>query len=120
MNSATWNCIFIYSIFSNGLKLEYIKSEQIESKHTSTIYQVKKLHNNVMKDQGGNMTQGEQQNPNTSTMNCIEGIGNPPEQLHSITWEKIEKNIPRIIATYTKQRYDREEYNNRFTIRLFR
>ena len=69
-----------------------------------------------MKDQDGNMTQGEQQNPNTSTMNCIEGIGNPPEQLHSITWEKIEKNIPRIIATYTKQRYDREEYNNRFTI----
>ena len=117
MHSATWNCIFIYSIFSNGLKLEYIKSEQIEGKHTSTINQVKKLNNNMMKDQDGNTTQGEQQNPNTSIMNCIEGIENPPEQLLSTTWEKIEKNIPRTIATYMKQnKYDIEEYNNRFTI----
>ena len=118
MNSPTWNCIFIYSILSNGLKLEYIKSEQVEGKHTGTINQVKKkLYNNVMKDQDGNTTQGEQQHPNTSIMNCVEGIENPPEQLLSTTWEKIEKNIPRTIATYMKQnKYDTEEHNDRFTI----
>ena len=70
-----------------------------------------------MKDQDGNTTWGEQQHPNTSIMNCIEGIENPPEQLLSTTWEKIEKNIPRTIATYMKQnKYDTEEHNDRFTI----
>ena len=70
-----------------------------------------------MKDQDGNTTRGEQQHPNTSIMNCIEGIENPPEQLLSTTWEKIEKNIPRTIATYMKQnKYDTEEHNDRFTI----
>ena len=36
-------------------------------------------------------------------MNYIERIKNPPKQLLSTTWEKLEMNITRIIATYKQQ-----------------
>ena len=58
MSSATWNCIFIYSMLGNGLKLKYIKSKIIEDIHTNTTDQAKETHNNIMNDQNSNTNQG--------------------------------------------------------------